>query len=163
MAAFQTIFSSDLGQTLLLFVLIFTIIFAILQKSKVLGGGKQIDALVALSIGLIVSGVGFVLEFTQKILPVMAIIIVISLVFLILTAMFFKGEVEFGKFKWAFAVLAGLIVIIATIVFTGYWDNIKGWFSDGGMASNLLLIIIVIAVVAFIYSSTKGSSSGSHS
>ncbi len=163
MAAYQTIFASDLGQTLLLFVLIFTVIFAIMQKSKVLGGGKQIDALVALSIGLLVSGVGYVLEFTQKLLPLMAVILVISLVFLILTAMFFKGEVDFGKYSWAFAALMGIAVIVAVIVFTGYWDNISGWFSDSDVGSNILLIAIVVGVVAFIYTLTKASSSGKSS
>ncbi len=155
MAVYQTIFASDLGQTLLLFVLMFTVIFAIMQKSKVLGGGKQIDALVALSIGLLVSGVGYVLEFTQKIIPLMAVVIVIVLVFLILSAMFFKGEVDFGKYSWVFAALMGIIVIIAVIVFTGYWDNIYSWFTKGEVGSNILLIAIVIGVVAFVYSSSK--------
>src|SRR3989344_5401509 len=49
-----TLFSSPLGQTVLVFVLVFVGIFAILQKSKVFGDGKkQIDALVAVAIAVL--------------------------------------------------------------------------------------------------------------
>jgi len=157
MAAYQTIFASDLGQTLLLFVLLFTIIFAILQKAKVLGEGKQINALVALSMALLVSGVGYVLEFTQKIIPLMSVIIVIILVFLILSAFFFKGEIDFGKSKWWFSALMGLIVIIAVIIFTGSWDMITSWFGNSEVTSNIVLIVIVGIIVAFVYMTTKSS------
>jgi hypothetical protein len=152
--AYQTIFASELGQTVLLFILLFTIIFAILQKSKVLGGGKQIDALVALSMGLLVSGVGYVLDFTQKIIPFMAVVIITVLVFLILGSLFFRDTMDFGKAKWYFAALMGVIVVIAVVVFTGSWTLIREWFSDSDLASNFILIVIVIVVVMFIYFST---------
>src|SRR3989338_1413020 len=121
MAVFESIFSTPLGQTVLLFLLVFTVIFAILQKSEILGKGKkQIDALVALAIGLIVSSVGYVLDFAQKILPFFATVLIIILVFLILTAMFFKGEIEFSdKVRMWFGVLIFIIVTIAVVVFTG--------------------------------------------
>lgn len=154
MAGFESIFSSPLGQTALLFLLIFTVVFAILQKSKILGEGKkQIDALVALSIGLLVTGVGYVMEFTQKILPFMATVMIIILVFLLLAAMFFKGEIDVDKnVRLAFAAVVLIIVVIAVIVFTGFWDTIKGWFSDGGdVSSNIILIVVMLAVIAFAY------------
>jgi hypothetical protein len=149
-------FSSDFGQTILLFVLIFTVIFAILQKSKILGDGKkQIDALVALSIALLVIGVSTVLDFTQKIIPVMAVAIVAILVFLILTAMFFKGDMEFGNgLKIAFGILMFIVVAISVIIFTGGWDWVKEVVSSSSAAGNVVLIIVILAVVAFAYFAT---------
>ena len=154
MAGFESIFTTPLGQTVLLFLLIFTIVFAILQKSKILGEGKkQIDALVALAIGLLVCGVGYVLQFTQQIIPFMAVVMIIILVFLILTAMFWPGEIDMHKnIRTGFGVLVFIVVIIAVLVFTGAWDAIKQWFGDGqGIASNVILVVIVLAVIAFAY------------
>ena len=51
MAGIETIFSSALGQTVLVFILVFTLVFAVLQKSKILGDSrKQTDALIALAV-----------------------------------------------------------------------------------------------------------------
>ena len=51
----QTILSHPIFvETILPFLLIFTIVFAVLQKAKILGEGKrQIDAIVALVVGLL--------------------------------------------------------------------------------------------------------------
>ena len=56
MAIGGTILSSQLFvEVILPFLLVFAVVFAILQKTKILGEGKkQIDAIVSLVIGLIV-------------------------------------------------------------------------------------------------------------
>ena len=54
MAIFSNPFFTEM---LLPFLLVFVVVFAILQKSKILGDGKaQIDAIVGLVIGLILIG-----------------------------------------------------------------------------------------------------------
>src|SRR3989344_5302985 len=81
------------------FVLVFVVIFAILQKSKILGEGKrQIDALVALVIGLIVISFGFATGIIVSLVPFLAVAVVIILIFMILYGMVYKeGEFEMGK------------------------------------------------------------------
>ena len=47
-------------EVLLPFLLVFTVVFAILQKTSILGKGKkQIDAIVSLVVGLIVVAFGY--------------------------------------------------------------------------------------------------------
>ena len=59
----ETIFTSVYSQTIFIFLLVFVVVFAILQKTKVLGDGKkQIDALVALAVALLVLSAGFALS-----------------------------------------------------------------------------------------------------
>ena len=93
--AYETIFNSELAQTALVFVLVFTLVYAVLQKSKILGDGKNsADALVALAVGLIVSTVGYATDIIRRLVPFLGVSLVVILVFLLLVAIFFSE----GKF-----------------------------------------------------------------
>jgi len=153
--AFTSIFSSELGQAVLAFLLVFTLVFAVLQKAKILGEGKrQVDALISLAIALIVISVGSALDFIQKIIPFMAIILVVLLVLMILWGMLFK-EGEFKIDTWvkiALGVIIFVIVIIFILMFTGGWEYIKGWFGDNSnWSANIVLVVIIIAAIVAAY------------
>ena len=150
------------------FVLVFTVVFAILQKSKILGDGKkQIDSLVALVIGLIVISFRNAVGIINSLLPFFAVAMVIILVFLLLMAMVFsdlaKGLEIDKKVKWTITILAGISVIVASLVITGAWDYMaQRWFSEGGDTDNVtsvVFIIIIIAAVAFALVGKKESKS----
>jgi peptidoglycan/LPS O-acetylase OafA/YrhL len=161
---YVTIFSSALGQSVLVFILVFTLIFAVLQKSKVLGEGKkQIDALVSLAIALLVISVGYAMNLITKMAPFLSVGLVIILVFLLLTGIFFKGALEFSdRLKAAFGIAAFIAVVIATIVFTGAWDSISSFFSgNSSIVGNVFILIVVILAVWIVLQFGGGSSSGS--
>jgi hypothetical protein len=149
----DTIFATDLGQIALLFLLVFTVVFAILQKSKLLGDGKrQIDALVALAIGLIVIGADQVLHFAQKLIPFMAILMIIILVFMLLLAMFFKDEIKMSDgIRTAFGILIFIIVIVAVLIFSGGWEWIINWVSSSNAINNIILIVIIVVAIIVAY------------
>jgi len=66
------------------FLLIFVLIFAILQKSKILGSDKkQIDALIALAIALIFITVPVTRGIVVNLMPWLAVGVTVILVFLI--------------------------------------------------------------------------------
>jgi hypothetical protein len=144
MATLVTIFSSDLGQTVLAFILVFTIIFAILQKSEILGKGKkQIDALVALAVGLLVVSVGFAMDIITRLMPFLGVSVVIILVFMILFGFFFKqGEFKFEKSViTAFGILAFVAVVIAVLHITDAWGAIVAFFTNSeSLVTNGILI-----------------------
>ena len=57
-------------EVLLPFILVFTVVFAVLQKTKVLGEAKsQVDALVALSVGLITVAFGYATGIIVNLIP----------------------------------------------------------------------------------------------
>ena len=148
---YQSIFSSLLGQAVLAFLLVFTIVFAVLQKSEILGKGKQqVDALTALAVGLIVISVGSAMDFIQKIIPFMVISLVIILAFMLLLGMLFK-QGEFDTPKWVkliFGIIIFVAIVIAVLVFSGGWDYITSFFSNGtNVVSNIILVIIIIFAV----------------
>ena len=139
------------------FVLIFTVVFAILQKSMILGKEKkQIDAIVALVIALIVISFANAVGIINSLLPFMAVSIAIILVFLILVAMLYIKDKEFELPKGLKNTLIGLIVIavaIAVLITTGAWDYILARYfnnSGEGLANVIFVVVILIAVAAAV-------------
>ena len=159
--ATETIFSSPLAQTALVFVLVFTLVYAVLQKSKILGDGKNsADALVALAVGLIVSTVGFATEIIQKLVPFLAVSLVIILVFLLLVGIFFVND-QF-KLHSGIIIAGGILVfialVIAVLIITGGWSYIQDFFVQGSSnpwVTNVLLLAVVAAAVFFALKFSK--------
>jgi hypothetical protein len=154
------------SQILLPFLLVFVVIFAILQKSKVLGEGKaQIDALVSMVIGLILITFGYQAGLIVKLMSWLAVGVAVILVFLILYG-FVGGDLKEGKpwMKVVFGILAGLFTLGVVIYVTGFWEIFIGWFSGGGDGSvwmNVLMIVLVLgAVLVAIFSSKPRSPGG---
>ena len=158
--------SSFFTEMLLPFLLVFVVVFAILQKSKVLGAGKaQIDSLVAMVIGLILIGVKQPREIIVGLMPWMAVGVAVILVFLILYG-FVAGDLSSapGWMKITFGVLAGLFTIGVVLYVTGLGSVIVGWFSDsssGDIWMNVLIVLLVVGAMVVAVVSGKGNNSGS--
>lgn len=134
------------------FVLVFVLMFAILEKTKVLGDGKtQIDAIVALVLGLILIVTPGPRDMIVGILPWLAVGVAVILTFMILYG-FVAGDLTDDKnvskgMKITFGVLAAIFVVTVVMIVTGLWGSITGIFS-GSSGNSLLLNILFIAVIA---------------
>ena len=119
-------------EMLLPFLLVFVVVFAILQKSKILGGDKaQIDAIVALVVGLILIGVPGPRDIIVGIMPWLAVGVAVILVFLILYG-FVAGDLSTTPEKWmkvAFGILAGIFTVAVVLYISGLGNDILGWLS----------------------------------
>jgi len=160
-----TLFSSPLGQTVLVFVLVFVGIFAILQKSKVFGDGKkQIDALVAVAMALIVASVGYAIDLISNLVPVMAVALVIILVFMILFGAVHKDALDLSKnVRHAFGIVIFIAVAIAVLYFTPAWNYILDMIYGGegsAIFMNIIFILVVVGAIAAVLSGSKSSSGG---
>ncbi|MCF7910118.1 hypothetical protein K9L16_00405 [Candidatus Pacearchaeota archaeon] len=146
------------------FLLIFFIVFAILEKTKIFGDDKkQLNAMISFIIGLIfVSAVAPKLVVSNLIL-FLAIAIIVAFVGLLLWG-FLAGEegpkIAGDNFK---KVVAGVIIValvIAVIWAAGWWDNTLSFFGSQNWASSFwtsLLFIIVIAVAIAVAVKSGGS------
>jgi len=164
-----TILSSDLAvQVIYPFLLVFVLIFAILQKTKLLGEDKrQVDALVSLAIALIVVAFGWATGIIVNLMPWLAIGVVVLLVFLVLYG--FVASNDEGGFKLhknlkiGLGVIIGIFVIIAIIVATGYWDTVYDSLMGGEINdiwSNILLIAIIVGALAVAIFSGRNRGNG---
>lgn len=152
-------------EMLLPFLLVFVVVFAILQKSKVLGEGKaQIDSLVAMVIGLIVIGVEQPREIIVNLMPWMAVGVAVILVFLILYG-FVAGDLSGQKtpqwMKITFGILAGLFTLGVVLYVTGLGVFLTGMVSGSGdLWMNVLIILLVIGAMVVAVVSGKPKKSG---
>ena len=106
------------------FVLVFTLIFAILQKTKILGDEKkQIDAIIALVIGIILISFPFARDIVVKLMPFLAVSVAILLVFMLLYGFVYgKTDKMQNGIKIALLIIGSLGLITVVLIITGAWD-----------------------------------------
>lgn len=156
-----TIFSEGI----LPFLLVFVLVFAVLQKTKILGEGKsQVDALIALAIGLILIGIPTPRGYIVSIIPWLAVALVVLFTILLLYGL--GGEydsdpkkgLKIPKWfsKWVLY-LAIVFVVILVLVVGGSWDKIVSWFDDSQILSNVL-IVVAVAIALWVALGNKSES-----
>lgn len=159
-------FFRDFGifDVILPFLLIFTVVFAILQKTELLGKEKaNLDATVAFVIGLLVVAATKVVVVINEALPQVMILVVVSLSFLLMLGVFAKPGGTFfdileGKFRIGLMVVMTLAVIL---IFLGTiqtddeswleygWNYMIDYWS-GAVVGSIILFIVFIAAIFFI-------------
>ena len=151
-------------EMLLPFLLVFVVVFAILQKSKILGDGKaQIDSLVALVIGLITITFAYQTGIIVRLMGWLALGVTVILIFLILYG-FVAGDLSKAAdwMKITFGILAGLFTIGVVVYVTGFWSVVSKWFGDAGkdgLITNIILLLLVVGAVVTVTVTSKKSGS----
>jgi len=144
------------------FLLIFAVVFAVLDKSKVLGENKTIESIVAASIGLLALQFDFVSEFFAVIFPRFGIGISIFIVGLIMLGFFYPSDKN-GKFGGKVAWIGWTVAIGVILWSLSAWDQwsgssgFGGWFVDN-IWSIIVLAILVTIIVLVSKSGKKGDS-----
>ncbi|OIO42571.1 hypothetical protein COU56_01645 [Candidatus Pacearchaeota archaeon CG10_big_fil_rev_8_21_14_0_10_31_9] len=166
----ETILSSELAVRVVYpFLLVFVLLFAILEKSKILGDEKhQINSIIALVIGLITIAFSWATDVIINLMPFLAISSVVLLVFLILYGFIAStnkdGLVLNKNLKTALGVLAGIVVVIALIVATGQWSKVYNWmfvdYGSGPIWGNILLVAVSLGALVLVWTSGKNKKSG---
>jgi len=142
------------------FLLIFFIVFAILEKTNLFGTDKkQLNAFTSAVIGLIFVAAVTPRLIVENLILFLSVAIVIVFVVLLLWS-FITGEggsfASGGKtVKIIAAIVVILAVIIAMFLITGVWDTVidtlfrQDWSSD--VWTNAIFIVIVAAAVAAVF------------
>src|SRR3989344_4012350 len=154
----------DIGvyEVALPFLLIFTLVFAILQKSKILGEkAKNFNVVIALVVGILFIRNTQLVALVNRLLPNVAMFIVIFLMLLLLLAIFMKESAYEGWGNQLMA-LAGVFSVIAIIwsLSVDYVNQrylLPQWLT--GLDSRTKVLIVVVAIsVLLIWLLTKEES-----
>lgn len=145
------------------FLLIFFIVFAILQKTKILGDGKaQLDAFVSLVVGLIFVSAVFPKIVVSNLILFLAVAMVIIFVGLLLWGFINGGSANIGKkMKIFLAIIMFIALIFAIISITGFGGGIENLFTtifsflfnsnwSGTFWANFLLIALIIGAILVV-------------
>ena len=148
----ETIFSYPIIREVILpFLLVFTLVFAILEKTKMLGEGKrQINAIISFVIGVILIGFAYPTGIIVKLVPFLVVCLVILFVFMLIYGFISgkkEGDVLNKGLKITLGIIFGIAVIIAVIVATGVWDNIYTALVEGQYAGEFWVSVLFLAII----------------
>jgi small-conductance mechanosensitive channel len=152
------------------FLLVFTILFAVLERSKVLGTDdvdgrkitkKNLNAMVAFVIGFLVVASTKLVAIINKSLANMTLILILVVMFFVLIAMFFKeGEdvVLQDPMRWILMVVILIAILLIFFDSIGWLDDIGDFISRHISSSWFLTVVMLIFIVVFMAVITKGPS-----
>ena len=149
----------DIGvyEVFLPFLLIFAIIFAILEKTKILGADKSnINAIVAVVVGLLVIVQTGIVEIINTFLPRISLIIVVILMGLLIIAML-AGK-EFTGLKEGALGFGIIVTIIAVILALTGTPGSAAWLTPADRDALLRIGIPLLIFLGVIWFVMKGPS-----
>jgi hypothetical protein len=129
------------------FLLIFAVVFGILQKAKIFGdaeNNKGINAVISFAIGFLALQFNLVSDFFELIFPRFGIGLAVFLVLIIAMGFFSKPEGDTSKLGWVGAVVGIGVVIWA-------WDSWDYWTSGsslGAWISEWFWAIVILGLLA---------------
>ncbi|MBU2612612.1 MAG: hypothetical protein KKB62_02740 [Nanoarchaeota archaeon] len=151
------------------FLLMFFIMYALLQKSKLFGEEQsQINAFVSLVVSLIFVAVVYPVVVVNNLILFMTVGVVVIFVGFVLWGFINNGDISLNsKVQKGLAVLTFIAVIIAVLwatgAFPGVWNALEVFFewafSSGteGFWTNFLIVVLVIAAVAAVLKVKKAA------
>ncbi len=97
------------------FLLVFAIVYGVLQRSEIFKGKSDIDAIIAFVLGIIFATTNYTLKLTYLILPIVGIVAIVIFMLLVVGSMLYGSSSELLKAKSA----RKIIVIVAVLVSIG--------------------------------------------
>lgn len=160
--AASIIFQSDIFTKFILpFLLIWTIVFAILGKTKLLGENKQVDSIVAFVIGFIFVAALEPKEIVSNLILFLTVAIIVMFVGLLLWGFVSGGteiKIETTWLKWVTGIVIILALIIALIWASGLQSSATDYLFKSSWSSTFWTNLFFIAVVAIALAvALKGS------
>jgi len=132
---------------LLPFLLIFALIFGILNQIHLFRENKAINGIIALVVGLLALQYPLVPQFFSEIFPRMGVGLSIILVLLILAGMFVDPEkAGIMTTLMIIGVIITIIILIQTAGAVG-WSSGWWWQENWPMVAGVVFILIVIAII----------------
>lgn len=142
------------------FLLIFTIVFGILEATNILGKNKGVHVIIGLVIGLLAIRTTLVQNFFTVVFPQLGVGLAVIVALVVMTGLFVNKK-EARYWMWGIAAVA-IVIWIITIVGSFKdlgWLSGSAYFEDyaGMIIGAVLLLGVIIAVVA---SKSEGESDG---
>lgn len=159
------------------FLLVFTIVFAVLEKTLILGQDKDknpkksLNSMVAFAAALFVVAASNVVAVIQQSLPLVTLVLVAIICFMLLMGSFMNaGEFSFQNYKYTKYFLVVFILISLSLIFaysikTDNNSNVllnvinyiqENWLT-GPVFSGLVFLVIIILVILYVLDAFGGA------
>lgn len=169
----------DIGfyRVFLPFILVYAVVFAILQKSKIFSGGdsekdqvKNVNSVIAFVFGLFVVASIQTVTYIQGLITQISVFIIFILVVLILLAFIFGDDYnkllkgEDGRMKgavtWTIAAVVLLVSLAVMFSVFGLWDYVINFWNTYGNSDTLTTFFILVLIGGVLIWITKGDGNG---
>ena len=148
------------------FLLVFFIVFAVLEKTKLLGDDKkQLNALLAFVVGLVFVGAVYPTEVVGNLILFLTVALVVVFVVLLLWGFVFgsfkkdEGFVPEKWMKWILGIIIGIAVVVAVLWATGAEQKAVDLLFDqdwsGTFWGNAAFIVAVAVALALVLRKSK--------
>ncbi|MDO8628723.1 MAG: hypothetical protein Q7R56_03140 [Nanoarchaeota archaeon] len=158
-----------LFDVILPFLLVFTITFAILEKTKILGhegtekkAKKNLDAMVAFAIAFFVVAASNVVQAIQASLPAISMVLIIIVVFMLLMGSI-VGQQDGGFSLWAtghkwaaWVVIVFILIAVVAIFLSAFgqlgnvWGYLTYYVTENMIAAVALIALIIVAMAVVL-------------
>lgn len=161
------------------FLLVFTIAFAILEKSKILGTEKikgevfpkkNLNAMAAFVIAFLVVASSKLVEIITQVSSQVIVLVLLGVFFMLLVGTFYKptkeGEpigLEEGWLKWSFTVIMFVGILAIFMNAMGWLQALLNYlrlFWSSTVVASIVLILVIILFVWYITKSEEKTPSG---
>jgi len=158
------------------FILVYVIIFAILEKSKIFSNSdgsdknqvKNVNSIIAFVFGLFVVASIQTVKYLQSFIMYAVIVIIFILVVLILLGFIFgddyknlfrnaDGKVS-GWVSWGIGIVVFLVALFLLFKVLGVWNAVFSWFDSTSISSNFGTYFILLLIGVVLYIVSKGDS-----
>jgi hypothetical protein len=168
-SAIRTLNNYGVADILLPFILIFTIVFAVMEKTKILGEKKNFNVIVALVLAL---GVIFphvlgtyppgadVVDILNSVLPQVSMILVAVLAVLLMVGIWGKEVDLAGSSLGGWVVMLSMAFVVILFGSAANWFNLPNFLSflnDPELFSLVIIVLVFGIIISFI---TKDENAG---
>ncbi|HLC95896.1 MAG TPA: hypothetical protein VJH97_01070 [Candidatus Nanoarchaeia archaeon] len=157
------------------FLLVFTIVFAIFEKTRILGteeiDGKQyarknLNAMAAFVIAFFTIASAELVEIISEVSSNVVILLLASVLFLLLVGSFFKEEKEgfwLQQKGWQifFMIIMFVGIVLIFLNAVGWLDQVWGFLSEGSGGNAVGSIILIVIIILFMVYIVKDNKEGS--
>lgn len=145
------------------FFLVFVVVFAMLEKTQVLGKKKDINVIIALIFGLVAVGVPAAIGVLSSLIPVIAVLLIILFAWFLIFGFvggFVNAEFSPGLRK-TFLVLIGVVILGIITWAIGLFDYITLDKTLSAQVMQLTILIgAIIAVIAIVVGGSTPTEEG---
>lgn len=144
-------------------IIIFAVVYAILQKSKILGAKHAIDGIVAIAIAIIATGTSdFMPKFFSELFPRVGMGIAILVSIAILFGLFFVADIPGQERLWrVMGGMAAFIIFIVILINTAGGQPLAGGRTFWEANKQVIIAgVVIVAIIAFITMSHEWTQPG---
>lgn len=146
------------------FLLVFTIVFAVINKTQILGGKRNIDVIIGFVIALLAVRSEFFVELMKSFLPNVAMFMIVILMFLMMFGIFAGEKKDWTRVPLVLGALISFVFILFALLFdyTDRYVSFPDWLRDlfYGMDDSTKGIILFLGITVIIIWLLVGKKTG---